>query len=353
MARRDAGLPVDVVELATHVRCCAEAGDARAASILVDAGDAVVGATPRSAVEWYRDALALLPLAGTQSGEAEPAARAGPRPGVAARRRRRRGGGRDGHLAGGATTGRRRRRCGCGRSPCPDRPSAAAQLFEELADLPALRRPRILAQRALLLDSLDRIPEAAAVIAEAEAVADGGSRMWVEIPRLHLAMSIGDWATGRRVADALAVGPPVATAARPGVDGDLPRQRALEQRRSHDRRSTSPPRSRTRPLWTSMAAGPIARALARVGRWDDGLTVAADAVAQDGDRGLLYLAWLTIAFVAAERAEPPLDVEVVRAGLSAIELYPTTALLCLAYLDVAEGRDERGPRPPRRGRGPG
>ena len=95
------------------------------------------------------------------------------------------------------------------------------------------------------------------------------------------------------------------------------------------------------PLWTSMAAGPIARALARVGRWDDGLAIAADAVAQGGDRGLLYLAWLTIAFVAAERAEPPLDVEVVRAGLADIELYPTTALLCLAYLDVAEGRHER------------
>jgi DNA-binding NarL/FixJ family response regulator len=69
--------------------------------------------------------------------------------------------------------------------------------------------------------------------------------------------------------------------------------------------------------------------------------MAADAVAEGGDRGLLYLAWLTIAFVAAERAQPPLDVEVVRGRLGEIELYATTALLCLAYLDVAEGRPER------------
>jgi DNA-binding CsgD family transcriptional regulator len=156
-------------------------------------------------------------------------------------------------------------------------------------------------------------------------------------------MSVGDWATGRRVADDLAVEFPSlpllgrASAAislinvhsnngDPGVALNI--AASLEES----------------PLWTSMAAGPIARAVARRGRWDDALAIAADAVAQDGDRGLLYLAWLTIAFVAAERAEPPLDVEVVRAGLSAIELYPTTALLCLAYLDVAEGRPERARR---------
>jgi len=70
------------------------------------------------------------------------------------------------------------------------------------------------------------------------------------------------------------------------------------------------------------------------------VAIAADAVNHRGDRGLLFLAWFTIAFVAAERAQPPLDAEVVRSGLDDIEQYATTALLCLAYLDVAEGRPD-------------
>ncbi|MET0460335.1 MAG: AAA family ATPase [Ilumatobacteraceae bacterium] len=338
-ARRDAGLPVDVVELATHVRSCAAAGDAGAAVILVEAGDSVVGATPRSAVEWYRDALALIPPAGTQAGEVN--LRLARALGLASLH----ADAADAAAAAMATLpeGDDWTKAGALRVRAlavSGQASAAAQLFDELADLSALRRPRILAQRALLLDSLDRIPEAAAVIAEADLVADGDSRMWVEIPRLHLAMSSGDWTTGRRIADALAA--------------DLPSLPLLGRASTaislvNVHSNNGDPHVALdvaavlgdSPLWTSMAAGPIARALTRVGRWDDGLTVAADAIAQDGDRGLLYLAWLTIAFVAAERAEPPLDVEVVRAGLSAIELYPTTALLCLAYLDVAEGRDER------------
>ena len=106
-------------------------------------------------------------------------------------------------------------------------------------------------------------------------------------------------------------------------------------------RSRSRRRSRTVRCGPPWPPAPSPAPWPGSGSGTDGLAIAADAVAQDGDRGLRYLAWLTIAFVAAERAEPPLDVETVRAGLSSIELYPTTALLCLAYLDVAEGREER------------
>ena len=133
------------------------------------------------------------------------------------------------------------------------------------------------------------------MIAEAERMAAASAdRMWVEIPRLHLAMSVGDWATGRRVADALA--------------DDLPSLPLLARTSTaislvNVHSNNGDPHValdvaavfEDSPLLTSMAAGPIARALTRVGRWDDGLAVAADAVAQDGDRGLLYLAWLTIA----------------------------------------------------------
>ena len=229
LARRDAGLSVDVVELATHVRRCADAGDVAAAAILVEAGDSVVGAAPRSAVDWYRDALALLPPDTIQSGRVD--LRLARALGLAS------------HHAEAADVAA----AAMATLPAGDewtkaaalrvralavsgRAAAAAQLFDELADLPALRRPRILAQRALLLDSLDRLPEAAAVIAEAERAAHGDGRMWVEIPRLHLAMSTGDWRTGREVADALTLEISIAAAAGPGVDGDLARQRALEQR---------------------------------------------------------------------------------------------------------------------------
>ena len=347
MARRSAGLAVDVVELASHVRCCAEVGDGQAAAILVEAGDSVVGTAPRSAVEWYRDALALLPADSTRSGETN--VRLARALGLASHHDE----AADAAAAAMATlpAGEDWTKAAALRVRAlavAGRATAAAQLFDELTDVPALRAPRVLAQRALLLDSLDRIPEAAAVLAAADQVVDTQNRMWVEIPRLHLAMSTGDWTTGRRVADELA-----------GTLPSLPllgrASTAISLVNVHS--NNGDPRValgvaaalEDSALWTSMAAGPIARALARVGRWDDGLAVAADAVAQDGDRGLLYLAWLTIAFVASERAEPPLDVEVVRAGLTAIELYPTTALLCLAYLDVSEGRHERrgrtSPRP--------
>jgi DNA-binding CsgD family transcriptional regulator len=338
-ARRHAGWSTDVVEVATHVRCCARPGDAEAAAILLAAGDAVANTAPRAAVEWYRDALDVLPAHTTAAGQVwlrlaralslasrhDEAARAAADAMAVLPA---------GREWANAAALRLRALAYAGQAVAADR------LFEELAALPVFHQPRILAQRAQLLDSLDRLDEAATAIAAAERSAGSADRVWVEIPRLHLAMSIGDWATGRRIADALR--------------GDLPSLPLLARTSTtislifvhshngdpHVALDVADDLGDS-PLLRSVAAGPIARALTRVGRWEDGVAMAADAVAEGGDRGLLYLAWLTIAGVAAERAQPPLDVEVMRGRLGDIELYATTALLCLAYLDVAEGRPER------------
>ena len=338
-ARRRAGLSTDVVEVATHVRCCAEPGDEHAAAILLEAGDTVVNVAPRAAVEWYRDALNVLPAHTAAAGQI--GLRLARALSMASRHDEAAQAAADamatlpqGREWTNAAALRLRALAYSGQAVAADR------LFEELATRPALHQPRILAQRAQLLDSLDRFDEAAIAIAGAERTEGPAERAWVQIPRLHLAMSLGDWATGRRVADAL-------------VD-DLPSLPLLARTsttislifvHSHN----GDPHVALDiadalgdgPLLRSVAAGPIARALTRVGRWDDGLAMAADAVAGAGDRGLLYLAWLTIGHVAAERTQPPLDVEVTRRRLGDVELYATTALLCLAYLDVAEGRPER------------
>lgn len=167
-ARRDAGIPVDVVELATHVRCCSEAGDVGAASILLAAGDAVVGVAPRSAVTWYGEALALLPPRTVEAGGAHLrlsralglSSRHGDAAAAAAEAMAALPAGDDWTKA---VALRVRALAVSGQALAADR------LFEELAELPALHRPRVLAQRALLLDSLDRLSEAAEVIAEANA----------------------------------------------------------------------------------------------------------------------------------------------------------------------------------------
>lgn len=56
---REAGGPVDPLELAAHVGECASVHDPQAASILTEAGDSTIGSAPRSAAVWYEKALAV------------------------------------------------------------------------------------------------------------------------------------------------------------------------------------------------------------------------------------------------------------------------------------------------------
>jgi DNA-binding CsgD family transcriptional regulator len=67
-ARREEGLPIDTVELARHLAQCAEPGDVRSALAIAAAGDASLSRAPRSAVSWYRQALALLPDGAPERG---------------------------------------------------------------------------------------------------------------------------------------------------------------------------------------------------------------------------------------------------------------------------------------------
>lgn len=341
-SRRERDLPVDAVELATHVRACAEPGDRQAAQFLMEAGDRLVGVAPRSAVQWYRDGLQLLPTGSEDAGlgqlglaralsvssrhdaaaSAAAEAMATLPPGAAWSR---------------AAALRIRSLAASGKAQEADR------LFVEFGSNPELRRPQTMAQHAFLLDSLDRLEEAHVLIAQASAAAVGKDVVPVDTVAMHLAMSRGDWATGRHLADRLEeqvlTFPPL-----------LRGSTAISLLHLHSHNG-DPHRALDvaalfgeSPLWASVAAGPLARALVRVGRWDDGVAVAAEAARREEDRGLLYMAWLAVATVAGERAAPPLDVEVVRDGLGRIDVYPSLTLLCLAHLALAESRVEEARR---------
>lgn len=65
---RKAGRDVDVLELATHVAEAATPGDAAAGAILAEAGDLSAVRAPRSAADWYRRALAVLPAGDASRG---------------------------------------------------------------------------------------------------------------------------------------------------------------------------------------------------------------------------------------------------------------------------------------------
>jgi DNA-binding CsgD family transcriptional regulator len=67
-ARRAAGLPVEVLELARHVDRSASPGDVAGATDIAAAGDVTLRRAPRSAVQWYDRALALLPTTAAERG---------------------------------------------------------------------------------------------------------------------------------------------------------------------------------------------------------------------------------------------------------------------------------------------
>jgi DNA-binding CsgD family transcriptional regulator len=66
--RRAAGLPVELLELARHLDRSASPGDLAAATDIAAAGDLALRQAPRSAVEWYRRALDLLPTTAVERG---------------------------------------------------------------------------------------------------------------------------------------------------------------------------------------------------------------------------------------------------------------------------------------------
>lgn len=69
LARRDAGSPVPVPELAHHLAESAVPGDRRAVAVLAEAGDSALPQAPHAAARWLRRALELLPPGDAGRGE--------------------------------------------------------------------------------------------------------------------------------------------------------------------------------------------------------------------------------------------------------------------------------------------
>jgi DNA-binding NarL/FixJ family response regulator len=69
LARRDAGTPVPVMELAHHLAESAAPGDRRTVAVLAEAGVSAIPQAPHAAARWLRRALELLPPGDAGRGE--------------------------------------------------------------------------------------------------------------------------------------------------------------------------------------------------------------------------------------------------------------------------------------------
>jgi DNA-binding CsgD family transcriptional regulator len=275
LSEGNVGGAADVLEIASHVRRSAMRPDPRAAGLLAAAGDLMVTRAPRSAVGWYRDALARLAprdraaarieielgRALTFSGQHGEAAQVAIDAASA--------------LAPGPDRGRAvivgaRALFAAGRVD-----DAAAVLDAALAD-PMQRSARLLQHRAQVHLWQGRLEEARRLVAEATTVDPAEGRSMADAVSMHLAASAGDYARAAEFAGSLRaeldwlspaaqINVQMSLCAVTALNGEA--RQAVADAENVERQGAMSPWFRACGAW----------ALYRLGRWDDAVRSAESA----------------------------------------------------------------------------